>query len=127
MIRGFADFAANERTYLAWVRTGIAIVALGFVFERFNLFLLALAAGWGTGQTIPGFHTLASPAGRYGGLALVGAGVALIAIATIRFLQIARLLADEGTHWPRWTQATLFLLSAMVLAVAAFSAYLAIG
>ena len=43
MIRGYSDHAANERTFLAWVRTGIAVVAFGFVIEKFNLFILAMA------------------------------------------------------------------------------------
>ncbi|MFZ3180231.1 MAG: DUF202 domain-containing protein, partial [Methylocystis silviterrae] len=43
MIRDYTNIAANERTFLAWVRTGIAVIALGFVIERFNLFLLTIA------------------------------------------------------------------------------------
>ena len=35
-------FFASERTLLAWVRTGIAIVGLGFVVSRFGLFLRVL-------------------------------------------------------------------------------------
>ena len=42
MIQGYSDHAANERIFLAWVRTGIAVIAFGFVIERFNLFLLSL-------------------------------------------------------------------------------------
>jgi len=38
MIRGYSDHAANERTFLAWVRAGIAVIAFGFVIEKFNLF-----------------------------------------------------------------------------------------
>jgi uncharacterized membrane protein YidH (DUF202 family) len=34
MIEGYRDHAANERTFLAWVRTGIAVIALGFVIEK---------------------------------------------------------------------------------------------
>ena len=34
MIRGYTDHAANERTFLAWVRTGIAVIAFGFVIEQ---------------------------------------------------------------------------------------------
>jgi putative membrane protein len=30
MIPRFTDHAANERTYLAWVRTAIAVMAFGF-------------------------------------------------------------------------------------------------
>jgi uncharacterized membrane protein YidH (DUF202 family) len=29
MIRGYGDHAANERTFVAWVRTGIAVIAFG--------------------------------------------------------------------------------------------------
>ena len=42
MIQGYADHAANERTFLAWVRTGVAVIAFGFVIEKFNLFLSSL-------------------------------------------------------------------------------------
>ena len=31
------DHLANERTYLAWIRTGITIIALGFVVAKFGL------------------------------------------------------------------------------------------
>jgi putative membrane protein len=37
-------FFAAERTLLAWVRTGITIIALGFVVSRFGLFVRLLAA-----------------------------------------------------------------------------------
>jgi putative membrane protein len=38
MIHGYSDHAAKERTFLAWVRTGIAVIAFGLVIENFNLF-----------------------------------------------------------------------------------------
>ena len=44
MIRGYSDHAANERTFLAWLRTGIAVIAFGFVVEKFNLFVLTIAS-----------------------------------------------------------------------------------
>ena len=40
----FTDHSANERTFLAWLRTGIAVVAFGFVIEKFNLFLSAIGS-----------------------------------------------------------------------------------
>ena len=43
MIKRYSDHAANERTFLAWVRTAIAVMAFGFVIERFDLFVQALA------------------------------------------------------------------------------------
>ena len=33
------DHLANERTFLAWVRTSLAIMGFGFVVERFGLLL----------------------------------------------------------------------------------------
>jgi putative membrane protein len=96
------------------------------VIERFNLFLLAMAGASGESAAI-GRRRLASPMGRYGGMGLVGAGVVLIVVATIRFLQTARLLEDDGSHTPRATRTTLVALSALVLGVAGFSAWLAVG
>ena len=37
--RNVSDHLANERTYLAWVRTGIGIMAFGFVVVKFSLFV----------------------------------------------------------------------------------------
>src|SRR5208337_3474030 len=39
-----ADYLAAERTLLAWVRTGLALMGFGFVVARFGLFLQQLAA-----------------------------------------------------------------------------------
>ena len=126
MIRDYANIAANERTFLAWIRTGVAVIALGFVIERFNLFLLAMAGEAGESALVR-FHRLASPTGRYGGMALVGAGVVLIIVATVRFLQTARRMRPLVFQQPRATRVTLVALSALVLGVAGFSAYLAVG
>jgi len=38
-----ADYLAAERTFLAWIRTGLALMGFGFVVARFGLFLEALA------------------------------------------------------------------------------------
>jgi uncharacterized membrane protein YidH (DUF202 family) len=37
------DHMANERTFLAWIRTSIGIMAFGFVVEKFTLFIKELA------------------------------------------------------------------------------------
>lgn len=41
---GPSEFLAAERTFLAWIRTGIALMGFGFVVARFGLFLQALRA-----------------------------------------------------------------------------------
>jgi putative membrane protein len=33
------QYLANQRTFLSWVRTSIALIALGFAIERFSIFL----------------------------------------------------------------------------------------
>ncbi|HEV7878062.1 DUF202 domain-containing protein, partial [Bradyrhizobium sp.] len=38
MIARYTDHAANERTFLAWVRTGLAVAAFGFFLVRLNVF-----------------------------------------------------------------------------------------
>jgi putative membrane protein len=45
MITHYTDHAANERTFLAWVRTAIAVVAFGFLIERFDIVLASMASG----------------------------------------------------------------------------------
>lgn len=36
------DYLAAERTFLAWVRTDLALMGFGFVVARFGLFLQQL-------------------------------------------------------------------------------------
>ena len=40
-----ADYLAAERTFLAWIRTGLALMGFGFVVARFGLFLQMLRLG----------------------------------------------------------------------------------
>ena|SRR6478735_12517530 len=37
------DHLANERTFLAWIRTSIALMAFGFVLVKFSLFITELS------------------------------------------------------------------------------------
>ncbi len=37
------EYLANERTFLAWIRTSIAVISLGFVVAKFSLWLRELA------------------------------------------------------------------------------------
>jgi putative membrane protein len=37
------EYLANERTFLAWIRTSVAVVSLGFVIARFSVWLRELA------------------------------------------------------------------------------------
>jgi putative membrane protein len=91
MIRNFADHSANERTFLAWVRTAITVMAFGFLVERFDLFVL-LAAPSLTDRM------LSLPGEKFGtkaGLALIILGTLIIATAAIRFLITAKSINSE--------------------------------
>jgi putative membrane protein len=99
MIAGYTDHAANERTFLAWVRTGIAVIAFGFLIEKFNLFMLSIAeAGLGAEVHRSQLAALSESVGRYDGLVLILGGVGVVILATARFMRITRLLDDSQTH-----------------------------
>ena len=88
MIRNFSDHAANERTFLAWVRTAIAVMAFGFLVAKFNLFLKIAAQSLAVGG-----HPVAVPGGGFGGVAgivLILAGTVMVAVAAVRFVSTGR-------------------------------------
>jgi putative membrane protein len=88
MIRNFSDHAANERTFLAWVRTAIAVMAFGFLVAKFNLFLKIAAQSLAGGG-----HAVAVPGGGFGGMAgivLILAGTVMVAVAAVRFVRTGR-------------------------------------
>jgi putative membrane protein len=128
MIRGYSDHAANERTFLAWVRTGIAVIAFGFVIEKFNLFLDAIAKSTAAdpAHRYP-IENLSGPLGRYVGLTLIFGGLALLVAATARFLRTGRLLDDPETQAASSIHAELILSALLVLVVTGYSIYLVLG
>ena len=124
MIHGYSDHAANERTFLAWVRTGIAIIAFGFVVEKFNLFLLTIvAAAQLDAPRRQVLERLAGPIGRYEGLALILVGIALIIVAAARFIRTGRLIDDEQTHTAGSVRAELILSAVLAVLIAGYSIY----
>lgn len=80
-------FFAAERTLLAWVRTGIAVMALGFVVERFGFFMALVAQE--VGAVTGPMHTTAS---SVIGTLLVAAGAGVIAFATVQHARFVRTL-----------------------------------
>jgi putative membrane protein len=91
MIKRYSDHAANERTFLAWVRTAIAVMAFGFVIERFDLFLQVAAPHLALRQAAPHGQAFANAAG----LAFIGMGVVMIVIAGLRFRKTAKDIETE--------------------------------
>ena len=125
MIRGYSDHAANERTFLAWVRTGIAVVAFGFVVEKFNLFMATVASS-ALGEVGRRLHLARGPFGHYEGLALIFGGVAIVVLATVRFVRITRQLDDPEKHSASSVRVELILATGLVLLVSGYAASLAL-
>jgi putative membrane protein len=93
MIRNFTDHAANERTFLAWTRTGLAVIAFGFLIEKFNVMVEAISnvASPAAAQKLL-IERLTAPLGRYDGIALMLIGISLIIIAGLRYARTAKLI-----------------------------------
>ena len=94
MIRSYNDHAANERTFLAWVRTGLSAVTLGIVIKKGSLFAVVI-----TGASSPELsHSAQGYLSSYGGSALVGIGIAVMAGAVVRFVRTALRIDDHNLH-----------------------------
>ncbi|HXQ84981.1 MAG TPA: DUF202 domain-containing protein [Xanthobacteraceae bacterium] len=91
MIKRSSEHAANERTFLGWVRTAIALMAFGFLIERFDLFIKFAAPQLAQQQLAPHDQMFANAAG----LAFIGTGVAMIVIAGVRFAKTAKDIESE--------------------------------
>ena len=117
----FTDYAANERTFLAWVRTAIAVMAFGFLVERFDIFLKVAA------------HSLAAQdlsktselTGSFVGLALILAGAAMVLAAMRRFLQNQKAIGAELPQAPARVTLDLGLAGLVVALGIGLATYLA--
>jgi putative membrane protein len=73
-MKNATDALANERTFLAYVRTALALIAFGFVIARFGLFVREIAAV--THAKATGAPHVSSAFGLF--MALVGVAIGLL-------------------------------------------------
>lgn len=119
MISNFRDHAANERTFLAWVRTSITVIIFGFFVERFDLLLrFTVPAGkMGAASVRSGFGHLA-------GLVLIVLGISMIPVAAVRFVRTAREIDAAESHPGTGSRVDLALAALLVLLAAGLLVYL---
>jgi len=114
MIKRFTDHSANERTYLAWIRTAIAIMAFGFLIEKFDLFVSYMGQAMGNEGLL---HR--SIEAEVVGLGLFLVGILLIITATIRFF-MNRQAIDAEEEIPFGIRKTNYLFSGLIILLALF-------
>jgi len=101
-----SDYLAAERTFLAWIRTGLALMGFGFVVARFGLFLRALQPS--------------APSQSYGlsvwfGTALIIVGVIVNIWSVRHHVRLVQDLNQSGSAFNR--PSSLAIMVAMILAV----------
>jgi len=69
------DHLANERTFLAWLRTGVATIVFGFAIGRFSIALREFMKLQGYASSTPGFTTWLGIISAVGGVLLILAGL----------------------------------------------------
>jgi putative membrane protein len=89
------EHLANERTFLAWVRTSIAIISLGFVVAKFGLWLRELGARLAAQTHGPG---LSGPIG----MGMIAFGGLLALLAAWRFHVVNRQIDLGKVSVDRW-------------------------
>ena len=85
MIKRFSDHAANERTFLAWIRTAIAVEAFGFLVEKFDVFLKVASRTGGVKAPSAIGETISDVVG----LLLLLLGGLIVTLATLRFRRLS--------------------------------------
>jgi putative membrane protein len=86
------DHLANERTFLAWVRTGVATIIFGFAIGRFSIALREFMKFEGRSTATPGLTTWLGIISTVGGVLLILAG--------LRRYRITKLQLDSNSFEP---------------------------
>lgn len=106
------QYLANERTFLSWLRTSIALVGLGFIIARFGLFLrefnLLVDIGGNTVSQITEYSF-----SSFLGLSMVALGVALVLYALKNYVDTNTDI-ENGRYIPK---SKIIYIAGIVLAI----------
>jgi putative membrane protein len=108
------EHQANERTFLAWLRTSLALIGFGFAIARFSLFLRQLQATVTQQDTArhPFFNSETL------GVSLVVFGIIVIAFALLRYNQVFWQI-EQGNYRPN--RLLIWLLAGVVMVLGTLS------
>ena len=110
---------AAERTFLAWVRTGVALMGFGFVVARFGLFLRELA--FTQSSLAQPRHALSIPIG----VALVILGILVTAVAAVRHHRYIQVLQSGASSVPVHSRLPFIVATLLITVGVAMALYLA--
>ena len=105
-------YFAAERTFLAWIRTGLALMGIGFAVSRFGLFLRQVTAAESHLPT--NIHT--TGLSLWSGVALVALGVIVTLSSALRHVQLIQQLSS-GTWQPGRVSRDALILGLILAAV----------
>jgi len=116
---------ANERTFLAWIRTSIGIMGFGFVVEKFAIFVKQFSLYVGNVSVAPGAHDVYKAAreatSQMGyssifGIILVGLGALMGVLSFVRFKKVERQI-EEDTFRPSRILDMLLAITVMAIGI----------
>ncbi len=92
------DHLANERTFLAWIRTCIGIMAFGFVVEKFAIFIKQTSLFFGKHADSVKGSTLHPEHSSIFGLFLIILGILISLLSFIKYKQIEKQIEEDTYH-----------------------------
>ena len=116
-------YFAAERTFLAWIRTGLGLMGVGFAVARFGLFLRQMQASQ---MQATQSHSVPHQSGLsvFSGVALVTLGVIVLIASVAQHLILIRELSS-GTWTPgRISRSAVLLATLLALVGIAMAIYL---
>ncbi len=120
MIERYSDHAANERTFLAWIRTAIAVAAFGFVVEKFDLIVSATGRTLGVAGPSPTGERVADLIG----LLMIALAGLMMLLAVLRFRRTAEAIDSPDKRPASGVRMDVGLVALLMLFGAALFAYM---